>query len=338
MTERGRHEPPYHWLLIALVLLVLMLAVGSLLAGHVSLQLSAVWMDLFQDDPSTAHLILWEVRLPRTILAVAVGASLGLAGATLQGLLRNPLASPDIVGVSGTAALGAVMMMYFGASQIFVFALPVGGMVGAFLAVTLIFLLAGRQSSNLTLILAGIAVNAFAAALTALALNFAPSPYAALEIVFWLLGSLADRSMDHVSLVLPLTFAGWVLLLSTARPLDALTLGEETASSMGFSLASLRWRMIAGVACCIGAGVSVTGSIGFVGLVVPHLLRPLVGHEPGKLLAVSALGGAALLLAADIAVRIVPTQAELKLGVVTALVGGPFFLYLILKLRSEFAS
>lgn len=322
-------------LLGGLGVLVVVLAGLSLVTGPVSLDALQAAADLVHERPSTAALILGEIRIPRTLLAIAIGASLGLSGAALQGLLRNPLAEPALVGVSGMAALGAVVAMYFGLAGAVSLVLPLGGLAGAFLAVLMIFLLAGRESSTLTLILAGIAVNAFAAALTSLALNLAPSPYAALEIVFWLLGSLADRSFEHVTLAVPLSVLGWVLLLSCARALDALTLGEDTARSMGFSVASVRGRMIAGIACSVGAGVSVAGSIGFVGLVVPHVLRPLVGHEPGRLLAASALGGAVMLQAADIVVRLVPTGSELKLGVVTALVGAPFFLSLILRTRRQ---
>ncbi len=197
----------------------------------------------------------------------------------------------------------------------------------------LIYALAGRNSSVLTLILAGVAVNSFAGALTALALNLAPSPYAVLEIVFWLLGSLADRSMDHVALAAPLMAAGWALLLVGGRGLDALTLGEDTAESLGVDLGRLRVLVVLGTALAVGAAVSVSGVIGFVGLVVPHLLRPLVGHRPSRLLAASALGGAALVLAADVAVRILFPVPELKLGVLTALIGAPFFFALVLRSR-----
>src|SRR5690606_33681666 len=195
------------------------------------------------------------------------------------------------------------------------------------------YVLAGRDSGILTLILAGIAINSLASALTALALNLAPSQFAALEIAFWLLGSVADRTYQHVLLALPFMLAGWLLLLSTGRALDALTLGEETAQSLGFDLRFVQLRMVLGITLAVGAAVAVSGGIAFVGLVVPHLLRPLVGHQPGRLLPASAFGGAALLLAADIVVRLLPAGPELKLGVVTALIGAPFFLFLVLRTR-----
>ena len=309
------------------------LFVTSIAAGPTAIPLLQSIGELWRNDPSVAALILGEIRLPRALLAVLIGASLGLSGAALQGLLRNPLADPGIIGVSNTAALGVVLVLYFGVSQFAAWSLPVAGMIGAGVAVVGILMLAGRGSSVLTVILAGVAVNAFAGALTTLAINLAPSPFAIVEIVFWLLGSLADRSFDHVWLALPLTVIGWLLLLSARRALDALTLGEDTATSLGFSLDRVRLRVVIGAACCVGAGVAVAGAIGFVGLVVPHLLRPFVGHEPGRLLVPSALGGALLLLAADTAIRVSTTGAELKLGVVTALIGAPFFLHLIVRTR-----
>ncbi|HKJ74876.1 MAG TPA: iron ABC transporter permease, partial [Alphaproteobacteria bacterium] len=238
-----------------------------------------------------------------------------------------------LVGTSSGAALGAVIVFYFslgGPSGIFV---PFGGMAGALLALVLLYALTGRDSNIMTLILAGVAINSFAGAMTSLALNLAPSPFAALEIVFWMLGSLADRSMLHVQMALPLTLAGWALLLSTGRPLDALTLGEDTAASLGYNRTWVRARVIGGTGLAVGAAVSVTGVIGFVGLVVPHLLRPLVGHRPSRLLIPSAFAGALLTLVADMGVRLMPFGPELKLGVVTSIIGAPFFLYLLLRSR-----
>ena len=337
MTQNRRLEQPpgikQSTLTIGLSVAVIALFAVSIGAGQAALPLVQSVAELWRDDPTIAALILGEIRLPRAILAVLIGASLGLSGAALQGLLRNPLADPGIIGVSNTAALGVVLVLYFGVSQFAAWTLPAAGMIGAGVAVVGILMLAGRGSSVLTVILAGVAVNAFAGALTTLAINLAPSPFAVVEIVFWLLGSLADRSFNHVWLGLPFTIVGWVLLFTTRRALDAITLSEDTATSLGFRLDQVRLRVVIGAACCVGAGVAVAGAIGFVGLVVPHLLRPLVGHEPGRLLLPSALGGALLLLAADTAIRLTTTGAELKLGVVTALIGAPFFLRLIVRSR-----
>jgi iron complex transport system permease protein len=278
-------------------------------------------------------IVVVEIRLPRTVLAIAVGASLGLTGAALQGLLRNPLAEPGLIGAAPAAAFGAALAFYFGLAGVSPLAVPLAAMAGAGSAVVLLYALAGRDSSMLSLVLAGVAVSSFAGALTALALNLAPSPFAALEIAYWLLGSLADRSLTDVYVALPLMAAGWALVLTTPRALDALSLGEDGARSLGVDLARLRLALVVGIALAVGAAVSVSGAIGFVGLVVPHLLRPLVGYQPGRLLVPSAIGGAILTLAADLMVRLISTGIELKLGVVTALVGAPFFLSLVLSTR-----
>jgi iron complex transport system permease protein len=281
--------------------------------------------------PDLTAAILLEIRLPRVLLGLLVGGTLGLCGAALQGLLRNPLAEPGLLGVSSGAAFGAVLVFYFAAAQSLL--LPLGAIAGSLAALATLYALAGRRGDFLGIILAGIAINAFAAALTSLALNFAPSPYAALEILFWMLGSLADRSLAHVWLVLPLMIPGWLLIVLAARGLDALTLGEDTAHSLGFSPKTTQWLVIGGTALAVGAAVAVTGVIGFVGLVVPHLLRSAVGYHASRLLLPSFLAGALLTLSADLAIRLMPPGPELKLGVVTALLGAPFFLRLVLRSR-----
>jgi iron complex transport system permease protein len=339
-TTTGRARSPLTvpsrgWLLTGLALLVLVLFVTSLAVGRAPLPVWQALDDVLHSRPTLASLVLLEIRLPRALLGLLVGMSLGLAGAAMQGLLRNPLAEPGVVGVSGCAAFGAVLAFYTGLSVTVPLALPLGGIAGALLAVGLLALLTGRQASTLTLILAGVALNSLAGALTALALNLAPNPYAAVEIIFWLMGSLADRSLQHVLLVLPLMLVGWALLLRTAQALDGLTLGEDTARSLGVRLGRLQLQLVIGTALAVGSAVAVTGTIGFVGLVVPHLLRPLVGYRPSRLLLTSALGGAALTLAADITVRLLAVGPELQLGVVTALLGAPFFLALLHRLRWE---
>ncbi|MEW6255753.1 MAG: iron ABC transporter permease [Pseudomonadota bacterium] len=320
---------------LLLALLTLALMAVSVALGPVPFDLAAAIGDLLAGRPTLEALVLADLRIPRAVLGAAVGFSLGLTGAALQGLMRNPLADPGVVGVSGAAALGAVLAFYFGWSSVFALALPLGGLVGAGLSTALLLMLARRGASTATLILAGVALNSLAGALTALALNLAPSPYAALEVVFWLMGSLSERSLQHVGLALPFMAIGWVLVLATGRAMDALTLGEDTAQSLGFSLRRTRLLVVGGAAACVGASVAVAGAIGFVGLVVPHLLRPLIGHRPGRLLVVSGLAGAALTLGADILVRLIPTRPELKLGVVTALIGAPVFLVLLRRLRLD---
>ena len=320
-------------LLILLALTTAALFAASLAIGPAGLSSVAVLDALLGRGAEAARIIVVEIRLPRAILALLIGGALGLSGAVLQGYLRNPLAEPGLIGVSAASAFGAVLTLYTGVASAFALALPLGGIAGAALGVLAVQLLAGRETGSLALILAGIAVTSFAGALTALALNLAPSPFAALEIVFWMMGSLADRSFTHVALAAPFTIIGMALLLTTGRALDALTLGEDTAATLGINLSALRRRIIAGTAIAVGAATAVAGAIGFIGLVVPHLLRPWTGYRASKLLPASALGGAALTLAADCAVRLIATGNELKLGVVTALIGAPFFLWLVVAER-----
>jgi len=277
--------------------------------------------------------IVQEIRLPRVVLAVLVGMSLGVAGAALQGLLRNPLAEPGLLGVSSSAGLGAVLCIYFGLWHWNAWLLPTVAMASAAAATLVLYRIASRGASNLTLILAGVAMSSLMAALTSLAINLAPTPTDMQDIVLWLMGSLADRSFDEVRLCLPFIALGLLILAGSGRQLDALTLGEDEAASMGVNLPRLRAQVIAGTALCVGASVAVTGSIGFIGLVVPHLFRSLVGYRPSRLLLPSALGGAVLLLGADIALRLLSGRVELMLGVVTALIGAPFFFYLVVRER-----
>lgn len=277
--------------------------------------------------------ILIDLRLPRAILGLAVGAMLGISGAALQGYLRNPLAEPSVIGASNGAALGAVIALYFGIAEWQPAALPALGITGALATLAVLFLLAGRSESTLTLILGGIAVGTMAGAGISLALNMSPNPFAAMEITSWLLGSLEDRSFRHVGLALPCIVVGMVLLGTQSRALDALTLGEDGAAASGVDLRRTRIALLAGIGVGVGGAVAVSGAIGFVGLIVPHLVRPLTDRSPSAVLWPSALGGAALLTLADVAVRVIPTTNELKLGVVTAFLGVPVFLFHLMRER-----
>jgi iron complex transport system permease protein len=334
-TRAASAELCYGRLVAALAALTLVAALISLMVGYARLDVPAALADALAGRTSVAVVVLEQIRLPRAALGLMVGFSLGLAGAALQGLLRNPLADPGVIGVSGGAAFGAVVVFYSGLAGVFALAMPLGGVAGAIVAALLLYALVGRGAGTMTLILAGVTVNSFAGALTALALNLSPNPYAAYEIMFWLMGSLANRSLPQLWLALPLTIAGWALLIASAPALDALTLGEDTAASLGFDLGRLRAQLVAGAALAVGAAVAVSGAIGFVGLVAPHLLRPLVGNRPGRLLLVSGFGGAIVLLLADIAVRLIPVHPELKLGVATALIGAPLLYGLIDRMRKE---
>lgn len=324
-------------LLASLILLTGGLFALSLVVGPAAIGPVASFQALLTDTQTPLSLVMQEIRLPRAILAVLVGASLGLSGAAMQGYLRNPLAEPGLLGVSGSAALGAVLAIQLGLASAFPLGLPLAALAGALLGVFLITLLAGSRGGSLSLILAGIAISALASAMVSLVLNLSPNPFATSEIVFWMMGSLADRSMEHVWLALPFVVLGGLLLATLSRPLDAMTLGEDAAEALGMRLSRVRRQLIIGTALVVGASTAVAGTIGFVGLVVPHLLRPLVGAMPGRLLGASALGGAAMVLLADILVRVILPEADLKLGVLTAFIGAPLFLHLIYQTRRELA-
>ena len=310
-----------------------MLFVVSLGIGPVPLSPAAVLRALGGSGDAAARIIVTEIRLPRALLGLGIGASLGLSGAAMQGLLRNPLAAPSLFGAPQAAAFGAVATLSLGLADALSFALPVAAIAGAFLSVFLLVAVAGRKAGLTLLILSGLAVSSLAGAATALAMNLAPNPFAALEIAFWLLGSLEDRSMRHIAMAFPFIAAGALVLATNRGSFRTLTLGEDAAASLGVDVARLRLLIIGGVALGVGASVAVAGTISFIGLVAPHLCRPLVGYDPARLLLPSALAGAALLTAADIAVRIIPSSSDIKVGVLTALIGVPFFLYLIVRER-----
>ena len=321
-------------LLIALLAALALIAGAlSLLVGTTAIGLDRLWYALLGGGDPIARTILFELRLPRALLGLAVGAMLGLSGAALQGYLRNPLAEPAVLGASNAAALGAVIALYFGLAAIHPAVLPMLAILTGLVALALVFFLAGRAESPLTLILAGVAVATMTGAGISLALNLAPNPFAAIEIMTWLMGSLEDRSFAHVALAVPCIAIGIVLLLWDGRALDALALGEDGAQALGVDLRRTRLRLLLGVAIGVGGAVAVTGAIGFVGLIVPHLVRPFTDRSPSAVLLPSAFAGAALLTLADLGVRLIPASSELKLGVVTAFLGVPVFLAHLLRER-----
>jgi iron complex transport system permease protein len=320
-------------LLLAAILVLLAAAFSmSLLVGQVWLDPGDVVREIFQSTPKLAALIVTDLRLPRAVLACLVGATLGLSGAVLQGLTRNPLAEPGLLGVSAGAALGSVIAIYFGMTAMFEVSGPLMGLAGALGASALTFAL-GRRGGTIALVLAGAAVSSLAGAGISLALNLAPNPYAAYEIMTWLMGSLADRSWENVLLILPFIVIGCAMLAFTGRAIDALSLGEAQAQSLGIDLDRLRVFAILGTALAVGAATSVTGAIGFIGLIAPHMVRPFVGHQPSRILLPAAALGALLLLSADIATRLVHIGPEIKIGVFTSLIGAPFFFWLVIRLR-----
>src|SRR6202167_3742567 len=317
----------------ALVVLVVLLALVSLGIGPVRLSPLTVIDALFGGGSDVQQVIVREIRLPRTILGLAIGAILGLSGAALQGLLRNPLAAPSLFGAPQSAAFGAVLIIALGLADVRSFALPLAAIAAAFVSVFMLLVISGRNAGLLILILAGLALSSLAGAATALVMNLSSNPFLVIEITFWLLGSLDDRSFRHVALALPFIVAGAIILFSQRNAFRVLSLGEETAQSLGVDVARLRLLVISGVALGVGGSVAVSGTIGFIGLVAPHLMRPLIGQDPARLLLPSALTGSALLLAADIAVRLIPSNGDIKVGVLTSIIGVPFFLYLIARER-----
>jgi iron complex transport system permease protein len=319
-------------LTVFLAVLVLVLFALSLVTGPAHFSVPAVAKALVSDQ-GVVSIIVRDVRLPRTLLATLIGATFGIAGAALQGLLRNPLAEPSLFGAPQAAAAAAAGVMAFGLTSPISLAVPLSGIAGALLSVGALVAIAGRRASLTVTLLAGLALASLAGAAIALILNLAPNPYIALEIAFWLLGSLRDRSMIHVWLAAPFMIASWIILAANARAFRALTLGEDAAQSLGIDVTRTRILVVIGVALGVGSAVSIAGAISFVGLVAPHLVRRFYGSDPARILLPSALSGAALLLASDIAVRLIPAVLEIKIGVVTALIGVPFFLAMIFKER-----
>ena len=320
-----------------LVISLLAASLASLMVGPAGLTLSDVWHGLLTGDGAEG-LILRQIRLPRLLLALMVGFMLGLSGAVLQGLLRNPLAEPAVFGAPQAAALGAAILLYAGLADAVSWGLPLAAMLGALLSIILVWLVAGRSGSIVALLLAGLAVASLAGAGTALTINLSPNPFAVMEVVFWLMGSFEDRSMRHVMMVAPFIIIASLILLRLGRGLRALTLGEDVAASLGISLPWMRFLSVSAVAMGVGAGVSVSGAISFVGLIAPHLVRCFVKGDAARLLLPSALAGALLLLLSDIAVRLIPSNSELKVGVLTVCLGVPFFLWLVATGRTRFGA
>lgn len=317
---------------LILVLISAALFALSALVGTAPLPLDDTLAALFGQGDAASRAIVWEIRLPRAAAAFLVGGALGLAGAGLQGLLQNPLAEPGVLGVSAFAALGAVIAIFFGLAAVSSLAVPLAAILGAGAATLLLVMAAVRGAGSVTLLLIGIGLSSFAGALMSLALNLAPNPYSLSDLINWMLGSVANRSWTDVLLAAPALVIGAAMVLVAGPGLRALSLGDETAASLGADPKRTRLLVIAGTSLLAGASVATAGTIGFVGIVAPHLVRPLVRHDPQRLLVPSALLAGIILMAADIAVRILPVQQELKLGVAAALVGGPVFIWIAARL------
>lgn len=307
---------------------------GACLLGSTPLPVERVLAALFGGADASDRLVIWSIRLPRALAAFLVGAALGLSGAALQGLLRNPLAEPGVLGVSATSSLAATFSLYYGLVALSPWLLPLAAIAGALAATALLAFAAIRTQSVVTLILIGVGLSSFAGALMSLLMNLAPNPFSLSDMINWMLGSVANRSFAEILLTLPFMVAGAAILLITGRGLSALTLGEEAASGVGLNLRNQRIFTVLGAGLATGASVALAGAIGFVGIVAPHLVRPFVGHDPARSLIPSALLAGLILVIADIGVRLIPTDSELKLGVVASLIGAPFFVWIAMQRRA----
>ena len=320
-------------LIILLVILSLAATLAACFLGSTPMGFSRVLAALLGQGSTADTIVIWEIRLPRALAAYVVGAALGTSGAALQGLLRNPLAEPGVLGVTATSSLTATFALYYGFAASSAFLLPIYAIVGALAATALLAAASMRIKSVVTLILLGVGLSSFSAAAMSLLLNLAPNPFFLSDMINWLLGSVANRSFGDLKFALPFLIGGLAILFASRRGLSALTLGEEAASGLGLNLRRQRIAVVVGAGLATGASVALAGAIGFVGIVAPHLVRPVVNHDPARSLLPSALLAGLILVLADIAVRLLPTTSELKLGVVAALIGAPAFIWIAVQRR-----
>ena len=299
--------------------------------GSTSLSFVDMWLALTRRGEHAYSVILWQIRVPRALSAIFVGMALGMSGAALQGLLRNPLADPGVLGVSSVAALGASLTLYYGLITHADTAVMIGAILGALLATCFITLIAMRTRSIATLILIGVGLSSFSGALLLLLLNLAPNPFALSDLLNWTLGSVAGRNLKDIALLAPFMGVGMLMLYQGRKGLNLLVLGEDTAQSLGLSLPIQNTLIIIGSGLAVGASVALAGAIGFVGLVAPHIIRIFYGHDPARALLPSALLAGLILLLADMCIRVIPSPFELKLGVFAALIGGPVFIWIAIR-------
>jgi cobalamin transport system permease protein len=304
--------------------------VARVLAFH---SLPHGWVDV-SDIAEPQQIIVWLIRTPRVIVAALVGAGLAVAGAQMQGLFRNPLASPDVIGSSSGGVLGAVLALATGLATRSIFYLPLMSFAGALLTLFMVYAISTRHGRTpvSTLLLTGVAFNALIGAITSFVISLQWVRWeVAQEILFWMMGGLDSRTWKHVWLSLPCILIGLVGAFVYSRDLDVLLLGEETAGAVGAEVEKLKRVILTCAALLTGAAVAVSGLIGFVGLVIPHIVRLIIGPRHRYLLPASALTGAAFLILMDILARTVNRPEEIRLGIVTAILGAPFFLYLLLR-------
>jgi iron complex transport system permease protein len=322
------YEGPLTFILLTCIGLAL---VASLAFGSTALGLADVVSALVGKASADVSIIMWEIRFPRALAALVAGAALGASGAALQGLLRNPLAEPGVLGVSASASLCATIAIFWGFTALSPWVLPSAAIIGALAATLVLALLAPRVGSVVTLILIGVGMSAVMGAMMLLLLNLAPNPFSLADMLNWTMGSVANRSLADIGFAAPFWMIGFALLLLTRDQLVALGLGEEAALAIGVNTSRLRTWVVLGAGLMTGAAVSIAGAIGFVGIVAPHVVRPFVGNDPGRALVPSALLGGLLLITADIIGRLIPSPQELKLGVIVALIGAPLFVAIVMR-------
>lgn len=325
---------PARLLLPGLVGASILAIFAACLLGSTPMPAGRVLAALFGAADASDELVVWSIRLPRALAAYVAGAALGLSGAALQGLLRNPLAEPGVLGVSASASLVATFSLYYGLAALSPWVLPLAAIIGALIATALIAVAAIATRSVVTLILIGVGISSFAGAAMSLLMNLAPTPFTLSDMINWMLGSVANRSFREIGFAAPFLLAGAAILLASRRGLSALTLGEEAASGIGLDLRRQRILTVLGAGVATGGSVALAGAIGFVGIVAPHIVRPFVGHDPARSLVPSALLAGLILVLADIGVRLMPTTNELKLGVVAALIGAPAFVWIAMRRRA----
>jgi iron complex transport system permease protein len=326
------HATALNW---GLVIAIACAILASCLLGSVPIPTADLFASVFGGGDTSTHLILWEIRLPRAVAALMVGGALGASGAALQGLLRNPLAEPGVLGVSASASLCATIAIFWGLTALSPWVLPAAAIAGALASTLVLASLAPRVGSVVTLILIGVGISSLAGAIMMLLLNLAPNPFSLADMINWTMGSVANRSFDDLAFAAPFWTVGLACLLVTSRDLLALGLGEEGAQAIGVDSARVSMLTVVGAGLMTGAAVSIAGAVGFVGIVAPHLVRPLVGHDPGRAVLPSALLGGLLLVIADAVARIIPTGQELKLGVIIALIGAPIFIAIAAKRKDQ---
>ncbi|MEM6833595.1 MAG: iron ABC transporter permease [Pseudomonadota bacterium] len=326
-----------HWLIPGLISAAIISVLAACFLGATPMAVGRIISALVRQGDQSDVTILWQIRLPRALAAFIVGAALGTSGAALQGLLRNPLAEPGILGVSASASLGATFVLYYGLAAVSAWVVPSAAILGALLATSLITFAAIRVRSVVTLILVGVGLSSFSGAMMTLLMNLAPNPFSLSDLINWMLGSVANRSFVDLAFVAPFLLAGFAILFTTKRGLTALTLGEEAASGIGLDIKRQRILVVLGAGLLSGAAVAVAGAIGFVGIIAPHVVRPFVDYDPARTLLPSALLAGVILVIADVAVRLAPTSNELKLGVVAALIGAPAFVWIAMQRRAAAA-